>query len=449
MNKNNLQVCSCLAFIFCLRIFGLMMILPVAALYVSSYSNFNYASLGLVVGAYGFAQALLQLPLGFLSDRVGRRPVIIAGLCLLALGSLVAYMATDVYGLILGRTIQGAGAIGSTILACVADNSNDEKRTLVMAVIGGFIGFSFFLSVLIGPAFASAFGFSNIFLLTFAAACIGAVVAFFVLPSEDRSKDVLTKKNVFKVVNDINLIRVYFGIWALHTLYTALFIQLPLVLVNKVKIDISQHWGFYTSALLLSLIIAIPAIITVDKKNKYRDYSMLAILGFLGAFGMIIYGPISYSNLVLAVALFFAGFSFFESILPSLASKFAPTKCRGSVMGLFSSCQFFGIFSGGLLSGLAQYFYPEYGVAILFIIIICCWGLLFINLRAPNLIEESYLLDINDDDALIMLIDKIKSIYGVVAVFFAEDESRLYVKINANSSSRVKIKQEISFCINA
>ncbi|MBT4884780.1 MAG: MFS transporter [Legionellales bacterium] len=448
MNKNELQVCGYLTFIFCLRIFGLMMILPVAALYVSSYNNFNYASLGLVVGSYGFAQALLQLPLGFLSDRVGRRPVIVAGLCLLALGSLIAYMATDVYGLILGRTIQGAGAIGSTILACVADNSSHEKRTLVMAILGGFIGLSFFLSILIGPAFTSVFGFSNIFLLTFVLACIGAVVAFFVLPSEEKSSNTIVKEGLFKIVNDVNLIRVYFGIWALHTLYTALFIQLPLVLVDKIKININQHWSFYAIALLLSLSIAIPAIITVDKKNKYRDYSILALLGFLGAFSMMFFGATVYSNLVLAVALFFAGFSFFESILPSLASKFAPTGCRGSVMGLFSSCQFFGVFSGGLLSGLAQYFYPEHGAAMLFFIITSCWALLFLNLRAPNLIERSYLLAINDDELLLRLIDKIKNIYGVAAVFFAKDERKLYVKITASDDAEIKIEQEISFCIN-
>lgn len=383
------RVCILLIVIFTVRIFGLMLIVPVAALFMPHYLDYEPALLGWVLGIYGFMQALFQLPLGVLSDRIGRRAVVLIGLGLLVLGSLIAYSATTIYGVIIGRAIQGMGAIGSTVMAGIADQTAPHNRTIVMAALGACIGLSFLGSLILGPICAHWLGIERLFLLIAILAGMTGMLAVGLMPSMRPTQRLSLHVSVWwPIIRHPLVWRTLVGIWTMHAIYTALFSVLPAMLVADIGISVAQHWQFYTAAILLSLPIVIPAVGTVDRWLCGRWYRWLLIMIMFIGIVLLFYVPKQYTLMLIGLACFFAGFNFFESYLPALISQVAPEGARGMVMGVFSSCQFFGIFTGGMVSVCSHQFAFLVDVPMIILWLLAIWSIVNIHMLRPGIAVE-------------------------------------------------------------
>jgi predicted MFS family arabinose efflux permease len=344
-----------LASLYCLRMLGLFMVLPLFAVYAQELSGSNVASIGLALGAYGLTQAALQVPLGWLSDQVGRKPVIIGGLCFLVLGSVVAAAADTLTGLAIGRLLQGSGAIASATMALAADYTRVEQRTKASAIIGASIGVSFALALVLGPILAAWGGLPRVFEVTAVMGGLGLMVVLFWLPatpqlSEAGNAHIADRERLGEALWGRGLGILYASIFCLHLLLMAAFTAIPSVMTEQVGLAPEQHAWMY----LATLCAAIPGIaILVRWRRELEDpRPLLALTVLLTVVGlMVAVWAVSLTALGLGLVLFFAGFTALETILPALVSIFAPVSLRGTAMGIFSSAQFLGVFTGGVLGG--------------------------------------------------------------------------------------------------
>jgi len=346
-----------LACLYCLRMLGLFMVLPLFAVYAQELAGASAASIGLALGAYGLTQALLQVPLGWLSDRIGRKPVIVAGLCLLICGSLVAAVAESLVGLAFGRLLQGSGAIASATMALAADYTRVEQRTKAAAIIGASIGISFALALVVGPLLASWNGLSGVFEVTAAMGALGLLVVVFWLPTTPELSDggrahLADRKRLGEALWGRGLGILYASIFCLHLLLMAAFTAIPSIMSEQVGLPAEQHAWMYLS----TLIVALPGVaLLIRRRGAQQDprpvMGVTIVLAVTGLF--VALAADALSLLGLGLVLFFIGFTALETLLPALVSIFAPVSLRGTAMGIFSSAQFFGVFSGGILGGAA------------------------------------------------------------------------------------------------
>jgi len=346
-----------LACLYCLRMLGLFMVLPLFAVYAQELAGASAASIGLALGAYGLTQALLQVPLGWLSDRIGRKPVIVAGLCLLICGSLVAAVAESLVGLAFGRLLQGSGAIASATMALAADYTRVEQRTKAAAIIGASIGISFALALVVGPLLASWNGLSGVFEVTAAMGALGLLVVVFWLPTTPELSDggrahLADRKRLGEALWGRGLGILYASIFCLHLLLMAAFTAIPSIMSEQVELPAEQHAWMYLS----TLIVALPGVaLLIRRRSAQQDprpvMGVTIVLAVTGLF--VALAADALSLLGLGLVLFFIGFTALETLLPALVSIFAPVSLRGTAMGIFSSAQFFGVFSGGILGGAA------------------------------------------------------------------------------------------------
>ena len=337
-----------IALIAMLRMFGLFALLPVLSLYAASLRDATPILIGLAVGAYGLTQAGLQIPLGALSDRVGRVPVIVAGLAIFAVGSVLAGLSDSIFGVIAGRLLQGAGAISATLTALLADATRDQVRTRSMAFFGIGIGASFLLAMVAGPLFAAYFGVPALFGL----AAVFAFVAALLLKAlpKDIARPAAVRRPTFRVALRPELLRLDVYVFLLHTILTASFVALPFLLLNQLELVLTDHWKMYVGALLASLVGTIPLIIFDERRGKTRTISIAVLLLLAGELALTFMGFATMPVFV-ALALFFAGFNFLEAGLPARLSMLAEGAARGASLGVFSSAQFLGAFAGGLIGG--------------------------------------------------------------------------------------------------
>ncbi len=337
-----------IALIAMLRMFGLFALLPVLSLYAASLRDATPILIGLAVGAYGLTQAGLQIPLGALSDRVGRVPVIVAGLAIFAVGSALAGLSDSIFGVIAGRLLQGAGAISATLTALLADATRDQVRTRSMAFFGIGIGASFVLAMVAGPLFAAYFGVPALFGL----AAVLAIVAALLLKAlpKDIARPTTVRRPTFRTALRPELLRLDVYVFLLHTILTASFVALPFLLLNQLELVLTDHWKMYVGALLVSLVGTIPLIIFDERRGKTRTIGIAVSLLLAGELALTFTG---FANLpvFVALALFFAGFNFLEAGLPARLSMLAESAARGAALGVFSSAQFLGAFAGGLIGG--------------------------------------------------------------------------------------------------
>jgi len=346
-----------LACLYCLRMLGLFMVLPLFAVYAQELAGASAASIGLALGAYGLTQALLQVPLGWLSDRIGRKPVIVAGLCLLICGSLVAAVAESLVGLAFGRLLQGSGAIASATMALAADYTRVEQRTKAAAIIGASIGISFALALVVGPLLASWNGLSGVFEVTAAMGALGLLVVVFWLPTTPELSDggrahLADRQRLGEALWGRGLGILYASIFCLHLLLMAAFTAIPSIMSEQVGLPTEQHAWMYLS----TLIVALPGVaLLIRRRSAQQDprpvMGVTIVLAVTGLF--VALAADALSLLGLGLVLFFIGFTALETLLPALVSIFAPVSLRGTAMGIFSSAQFFGVFSGGILGGAA------------------------------------------------------------------------------------------------
>ncbi|MDE2235445.1 MAG: MFS transporter [Gammaproteobacteria bacterium] len=374
-----------LAGIFSLRMLGLFMIYPVFALWARRLPDATEFSIGLALGVYGLTQALFQIPLGFLSDRLGRKRVIGAGLSVFAAGSVVAAMSHSIVGIILGRLLQGAGAVGSATLALAADLTREQVRTKAMAIIGMSIGLSFSLSLVASPVLNRWIGVPGIFWLTAILALLG-IGALYTLVPQPLSSSVHAESEPVpalfrRVLTDRELLRLDFGILVQHTILTASFLSVPLVL-KTAGVSVHDQWLVYLPVLVASVVFMVPLIIAAERgRMKPIFLASVAALGL--SQGMLLLGHGGLAGVIAALLVFFTAFNLLEASLPSLISRVAPAEAKGTALGIYSSSQFFGIFVGGAVGGWLQGIWGLAGVFSLCVVLAVLWLTVAVSMRPP------------------------------------------------------------------
>jgi len=434
LNPTERRAAFSLAGIFSLRMLGLFLILPVFALYAEDLDGVTPTLVGLAIGIYGLTQAVLQIPFGMLSDRIGRKPVIVGGLLIFALGSAVAASAQDIYGIIFGRALQGSGAIAAVIMALAADLSREQRRLRIMAIIGMSIGVAFALSLVLGPLINSWIGVPGIFWLTAVLALAGVLVVLFLVPTPVKSqfhRDAEAVPGQFgKVLADPELLRIDFGIFSLHLSLTALFLAYPLVLRN-LGVASDHHWQVYLPVMLVAMVAMVPFIILAESKRKMRPV-------YLGAVAALMFSGLGFylfhSSLVMMVGLlglFFTAFNLLEATLPSLVAKMAPGERKGTAMGVYSSSQFIGAFTGGLFGGWIQHHFDLAGVFLFCAAVALLWLLLAWGMAEPKYLSN-YLLPVGQmpADEAALLAGRLGQVEGVAEAVVIPEDGVAYLKVD-------------------
>jgi len=378
MSPEERRAGASLASIFALRMLGLFLILPVFSVYAKTLpGGDNLALVGFALGAYGLTQAIFQIPYGIASDIFGRKQVIVIGLIIFALGSFVAAWAPDMTWIIIGRVLQGMGAISAAVTALAADLTREEHRTKVMAMIGSSIGLVFALSLVGAPILYGWIGMGGLFIMTGVLALAAIVLLLKAVPPAPPPHG-HEKLPLRRVVFDPDLLRLNLGIFVLHMVQMAMFVVLPHALVNHGGLEAASHWKVYLPAVLVSFAIMVPAIIAAERKDKMRPI-------FIAAVGLLLVVQIglfllhaSLWSLALWLLLFFVAFNVLEATLPSLVSRTAPPAAKGAALGVYNTTQAMGLFIGGAAGGyIAQHFGDNAVFA-------ACTGLVLIWLAVAN-----------------------------------------------------------------
>ncbi|WP_406828923.1 MFS transporter [Microbulbifer sp. ARAS458-1] len=384
MNSTERRALAGLASLYVFRMLGLFMVLPVLSLYGSDYVGSTPALLGLALGAYGLSQAILQIPLGVLSDRWGRKPVIFLGLVVFALGSVVAAATDSVFGLIAGRLLQGAGAIAAATMALAADLTRDENRGKAMAVIGASIGVAFVLAVVLGPLVAGVGGLSAIFWLTAVLALLAMLLVWRLVPNPERKERRGPQSGDFsKLLAEGSVWRLVCGVFFLHLLLTALFVPLPLLLVEQLQLPSEQHWKLYAPLMLGAFVVMLPLMRMAEKRQQVPAAMRLALLGLVFG-GVALMPSVQGSWIVVCLGLFFLAFNLLEALLPAQLTRVAPEECRGAATGFYATAQFLGAFAGGSIAGIL-YGQGGAGLVATFILgVLVVWSISWWQLRGTR-----------------------------------------------------------------
>lgn len=434
--------------IMAFRMLGLFMILPVFAVQATSLTGANAHLIGLALGVYGLTQALLQIPFGMLSDHIGRKPIIAAGLLLFALGSVIAAMSHNIYGVIIGRAIQGAGAIGSTVLAFVADLTRDESRLKAMATIGLIIGSTFSLAMVLGPLFNSWFGLAGIFWSTAVLALIGILILFTVTPKQPKlviHQDVeVAPKRLALIFQNPELLRLNFGIFALHAMLTSLFLIIPVLLTHRFTFSESQQAWFYLAVLVTAFLLMLPFIIIAEKKRLMKP----VFVGAIATLVLIQLLLIPFHQQLLAIGglllLFFIAFNLLEASLPSLVSKITSIHNKGTAMGVYSSSQFFGIFIGGVAGGFLFSHFSVNGILSFNVLLAAVWWVLAFTMRQPPYLSTLILPIKNLTKDHTKVQQQLNAISGIAEVVSETNEDLIYVKYDKKLISKEQIKENLA-----
>ena len=430
-----LRAAISLSFVYITRMMGLFLLLPVLSVLARDLDGATPLLIGLAIGIYALFQAILQIPFGLMSDRFGRKPVILAGLAVFILGSVVAAMTDSIWGIIIGRALQGGGAISAVIMALAADLTRDSQRTKIMAVIGVSIGLSFMISIILGPLLMLRFQLAGIFYFIALSGVAAAMLVWFVVPDPDKINN---DRNISVVISEMpmllrnrELLRIDFGIFILHLLITASFVCIPLVLLDT-GIGVEAHWHVYMYGALGSLLILLPMIGFAERKFPVKWVMVSSITGFAVALFAIGAVSDSFRGAVVCMVLFFGFLSVLESLLPSLASRTAPASFRGTVMGVYSTSQFLGAFIGGVAGGWLIGKVGNANALLVLCALSLCWLPFAWHMKNPERLAnyrlslKSSLIDSGTN--LTELSRKLEGVPGVVEVSVVVDRAA-YLKV--------------------
>jgi MFS family permease len=438
MERQELRAAGSLAAVFSVRLLGLFMIYPVFAAYARGLSGASPYLIGEALGIYGLTQGLLQIPFGLLSDKVGRKVMIVLGLILFGIGSAVAALSTSIGGVIIGRALQGSGAVGSVILALVADLTKEENRTKAMALVGITIGGSFMIALVAGPIIANFVGVSGIFWLMVALALLGIAITEFVVPSPRRVRVHRDAEAVpaliGAVLRDKELLRLDFGIFVLHAMLTASFLVVPGLLRDTLNAQVRDQWMVYLPVLAVSVAVMLPAIIVAEKYRRMKGVFVGAVAALVVSQIMLYLGAGNLFVVLAALIVFFSAFNVMEASLPSLITKAAPADAKGTAMGLYSSLQFLGIFAGGVVGGLAHQRWGDAAVFALTAAIALVWLVAAATMAQPSYLTTR-LFAIADGQAgdAERLAAKLRQVPGVAEAVVIAEEKLAYLKVDSRS----------------
>jgi predicted MFS family arabinose efflux permease len=437
-----------LASIYALRMLGLFLIMPVMSLFAEQMEGATPTLIGLAIGVYGMAQALLQIPFGLVSDRVGRKKIIVFGLLLFCLGSVIAALSTTIYGIILGRAVQGSGAIAGPTMALLADLTQEVHRTKAMALIGASIGVSFGVAIAAGPVIAGFIGIHGIFWLIAVLSLLAILVIIFLVPQPQKStkhRDAeLVTSSFFQVLKNGELLRLNYGILILHAILMASFVVLPLLMRDAGLLP-AVHWKVYLPVFVSSFAVIVPFVILAEKKRKMKPVFLAAIVILIASNIGLMQFSSSLFGIIGFLCMFFCGFNLLEATLPSLISKTAPGDMRGTAMGIYSTCQFLGAGIGGSLGGWC---YGEYGAPSVFLMCALAalsWLLLSFSMKPPRywanlLISLQTLTQQQANEFAAEMID----ISGVEDVTLHYQENVGYLKVDNQQLDRQSLQRLIT-----
>ena len=380
MNSIERIVALKVSLVMATRMLGLFMLFPVISVYATNeYQNTTPFLIGLTIGIYGLTQAFFQIPFGYLSDRFGRKPLLYIGLCLFFLGSILAAISTDIIYVILGRALQGSGAISAVLMAFLADSISEENRSKANAFVGFQIGLAFMLSLLIGPTIASIAGLSGIFW----SIALLSVISLTIVASLPHTKPInyyrLSIEEFKKILNP-KLLRLDFSGFILHLMLASAFIVMPLLLVENNIINIADNWKLYLPAMMMSFVGMIPLIILAEKLQKTKLILLISIALLIISQLLFYELKLNFNIFLIVLSLFFVAFNTIEAILPSLLSRTASSSKRGLAMGVFSTSQFLGTFFGGAIGGLIYDIFSLNSVFLFTIFMAIIWWLVILTL---------------------------------------------------------------------
>jgi len=445
MSGTELRATTGLALLYAFRMLGMFMLLPVMMTYGMELADATPALIGFAMGAYGLTQAVLQIPLGTLSDRIGRRAIIVVGLLVFAIGAGVAASSDTIWGVIAGRVIQGAGAISAVVMALLSDLTREQHRTKAMAIIGMSIGVSFAASMVAGPVLTHWFGLHGLFWFTSGMALVGILIILFMVPVPDHRmqhrESSVAKQSLIPTLKNGDLLRLDVGILVLHAILMASFVALPLALVERAGLPKEQHWWVYLTALLIGFFAMVPFIIYAEKKRQMKRVLTGAVATlmlcelFFWEFGN------SLKELVFGIVVYFTAFNLLEASLPSLVSKVSPAGGKGTAMGVYSTSQFLGAAVGGILGGWMFQHGGLDGVFIGCAVLAAIWLAIAVTMREPPYVT-SIRLPLSDEalrDA--SLAERFKALPGVSDVMVVAEEAAAYVKVDSQQVDRTSLER--------
>ncbi len=436
MSKLELRASMSLASIYGLRMLGMFLILPIFSIYAETLPDGqNHLLIGLALGAYGLTQAIFQLPFGMASDRYGRKRMIYIGLVVFAIGSFIAGFADDLYTIIFGRAIQGAGAVSAAVTALTADLTREEHRTKAMAIIGGTIGVTFAMSLVLGPTLNKWIGVPGIFLMTGILAALAIFVVKFVVPdpqvSRFHSDAEASPARLKEVLRDGQLLRLNYGIFALHAAQMAMFVVVPFAIKQTSGMNESDHWQVYLPVLVASFLLMLPALIYGEKQGKLKPI-------FVGAVGVMLLAQILFASaidnfwgIVISLTAYFLAFNLLEASLPSIISRMAPAASKGTAIGVYNTSQSLGVFVGGAAGGYLSNYHGFAAVFVFCGVLMVVWLILAARMVPPPAIRNKmYRIAAIDQSQAHELRGRLAALQGVREAVVLPEEGVAILKVD-------------------
>ncbi|HEM7972674.1 TPA: MFS transporter [Citrobacter farmeri] len=447
MTPGELRATWGLGTVFSLRMLGMFMVLPVLTTYGMALQGASEALIGLAIGIYGLAQAIFQIPFGLLSDRIGRKPLIVGGLAVFILGSIIAALSDSIWGIILGRALQGSGAIAAAVMALLSDLTREQNRTKAMAFIGVSFGITFAIAMVLGPVITHALGLNALFWMIAILATLGIVLTLWVVP--DSANHVLNRESGMvkgsfsKVLAEPKLLKLNFGIMCLHILLMSTFVALPGQLADA-GLPAAEHWKVYLVTMLISFGSVVPFIIYAEVKRRMKRVFLCCVVLIVIA-EIVLWGAGNHFwELIIGVQLFFLAFNLMEALLPSLISKESPAGYKGTAMGVYSTSQFLGVALGGSLGGWIDGMFDGQTVFLVGAFLAVVWLAVASTMKEPPYVSSLRVVippEIAADD---VLKQRLLATKGVSEVLIAQQEHSAYVKIDSKVTNRFEVEQAIS-----